>query len=95
MTNTTNSPLAQMRDSLEQVNKPTRYVARPAISKIDPEALYRLSELKHFLPIAPSTWRKLVANQKAPQPIKLSAKCTLWRGSDVLTWLRNPDSYKA
>lgn len=93
MTNSPNAPLAQMRESLEKATKPTKYIARPAIAKIDPEALYRLSEIKPFLPIGLSTWRRLVANQKAPQPIKLSYKCTLWRGSEILDWLRNPDSY--
>ena len=95
MTNLANSPLAEISKTLERITEPTNHVARPSISKIDPEALYRLTEIEPFLPIGSSTWRRMVAKQRAPQPIKLSAKCTLWRGSDILDWLRSPEEYSA
>lgn len=62
---------------------------------IQPKGLYRWAELKPFLPIGESSWRKMVAAKAAPQPIKLSRKCTLWRGSEVLDWLEQPDTYEA
>lgn len=55
--------------------------------------LYRWAEIKPHLPISESSWRRLVAAKTAPQPIKLSRKCTLWRGEDVLKWLKDPLQY--
>lgn len=60
-----------------------------------PTSLYRWAEIKPHLPISESTWRRLVAAKAAPQPMKLSRKCTLWRGSEVLEWLANPVEYRA
>ncbi|MAK55194.1 MAG: transcriptional regulator [Pusillimonas sp.] len=59
-------------------------------AKIDPNGLYRISDIKPFLPVSESSWRKMVNAGTAPQPIKLSKKCTLWRGAEVLDWLKNP-----
>lgn len=73
-------------DSLKNRIKP-----KPAI---DPEGLYRWKELSEFLPISRDFWRKRVNAKKAPQPIKLGIRCTFWRGSDVIDWLQNPDTYK-
>lgn len=61
--------------------------------RLDPTGLYRWAEIKPYLPISESSWRRLVAAKTAPQPIKLSRKCTLWRGSEVLKWLENPLEY--
>lgn len=35
------------------------------------------------LPISRATWWAWVKAGKAPQPIKLSAGCTVWRAADV------------
>jgi prophage regulatory protein len=63
--------------------------------KIDPASLYRWNDLKPYLPIGESSWRRMVNAKSAPQPIKLSRKCTLWRCADVLEWLEHPDTYQA
>ena len=63
--------------------------------EIEPDGLYRWKELEKFLPISRDFWRRRVNAGKAPKPIKLGQRCTLWRGSDVIEWLQNPDTYKA
>lgn len=65
------------------------------IADIEPEGLYRWAQIKDLLPISESTWRRRIAAGKAPKPIVLSSRCTLWRGSDVLQWLLHPDKYSA
>lgn len=40
-----------------------------------------------ILPIRASTWWSWVDSGKAPQPIRLSAGCTIWRRADVLKFI--------
>ena len=39
-----------------------------------------------LLPITTSTWWNWVKVKRAPQPIKLSPGCTVWRYADVITF---------
>ena len=39
-----------------------------------------------LLPVTASTWWAWCKSGKAPQPIKLSAGCTVWREADVLAF---------
>jgi predicted DNA-binding transcriptional regulator AlpA len=48
------------------------------------ERLLRLSQIiPHILPISKSSWWQGVKDKKYPQPIKLSARTTCWRASDI------------
>lgn len=49
----------------------------------------RLAQLLPFLPIGKSTVWAWVKQGKFPQPIKLSPTVTVWRNSDIHTWLNN------
>jgi prophage regulatory protein len=46
-------------------------------------AYIRLPEILQVLPIGRSTWWQWVANGKAPKGIKLGAKTTAWKSSDI------------
>ncbi|WP_190277745.1 helix-turn-helix transcriptional regulator [Achromobacter xylosoxidans] len=59
------------------------------------EALYSWKEIAPFVGIGRATWRRRVAEGKAPQPIYLSSRCTRYRGSDVLHWIESPSTYQA
>lgn len=59
------------------------------------EALYSWKEIAPFVGIGRETWRRRVAEGKAPQPIHLSSRCTRYRGSDVLNWIESPSTYQA
>jgi prophage regulatory protein len=39
------------------------------------------------LPFSPATFWRLVADQKFPQPTKLSARVTAWKVGEVRAWL--------
>jgi len=55
----------------------------------------RFSQLKKFLPFSREKWRQLVRDKRAPQPIKLGIRCTMWRNSDVHKFLSDPTNYSA
>lgn len=43
--------------------------------------------IPHIIPISASTlWRKVAAGE-FPKPVKLSARVTAWRASDVRAWM--------
>ncbi|SPY08409.1 helix-turn-helix transcriptional regulator [Oligella urethralis] len=62
---------------------------------LDPNGLYRWKELEEHLPIGRDFWHRRVKQGKAPSPIRIGTRCTLWRGSDVMEWLKNPETYQA
>lgn len=39
-----------------------------------------------LLPISRSTWWEWVSSNKAPKPVKLSSRVTVWRTADVLAF---------
>lgn len=67
----------------------------PAAMALQGEALYSWKEIAPFVGIGRETWRRRVAEGKAPQPIYLSSRCTRYRGSDVLNWIESPSTYQA
>ncbi|MGO3891381.1 MAG: helix-turn-helix transcriptional regulator [Paenalcaligenes sp.] len=77
------------------LTKATPVQEKLTLDDIEPKALYRWGQIKDVLPISESTWRRRIAERKAPSPITLSTRCTLWRGADVLEWLKHPDKYSA
>lgn len=47
-----------------------------------------------FLIGASRSWPwKLARDGKFPQPVKLSARCTRWRLSDVRAWMNDPTAW--
>jgi prophage regulatory protein len=55
----------------------------------------RWDTLRQFVPISRESWRKLVNAGKAPTPIKLSERCTMYSNAEVHRWLRDPAGYEA
>lgn len=53
------------------------------------DGMSRLAQLLPFLPIGKSTVWAWVKAGKFPQPIKLSPTVTVWRNSDIHTWLNS------
>lgn len=70
-------------------------VSAPAAEELQCEALYSWKEIARFVGIGRETWRRRVAEGKAPQPIYLGSRCTRYRGSDVLNWIESPSTYQA
>jgi len=52
-------------------------------------------QIAPYLPIGRETWRKLCIAGKAPKPIRLSEKCTVYSNIEVHRWLHDPLGYRA
>ncbi|KWA06630.1 helix-turn-helix transcriptional regulator [Burkholderia territorii] len=52
-------------------------------------------QIAPYLPIGRETWRKLCIAGKAPKPIRLSEKCTVYSNAEVHRWLADPLGYRA
>lgn len=52
-------------------------------------------QIAPYLPIGRETWRKLCIAGKAPKPIRLSEKCTVYSNIEVHKWLQDPLGYVA
>lgn len=55
----------------------------------------RWGTLSQFVPISRESWRKLVNSGKAPKPVKLSERCTMYPNAEVHRWLADPAGYQA
>lgn len=55
----------------------------------------RWSQLQPFVAVSRETWRKLVIAKKAPQPVRLSERSTLYPNAEVHRWLADPLGYSA
>lgn len=42
-----------------------------------------------IVPVSSATWRRWVKDGKAPKPVKLSERVTVWRVGDVREWLQS------
>ena len=54
----------------------------------------RWDTLSRFVPISRETWRKLVNAGKAPAPVRLSERCTMYQNAEVHRWLADPAGYR-
>ena len=54
----------------------------------------RWTQLSHFIPVSREKWRQLVIAGQAPQPVKLSARCSMYSNPEVHRWLADPVSYR-
>ena len=53
----------------------------------------RAKQIIQFIPIAECTWWRWVAVGKAPPPIKLGPKTTVWRAEDIRAFIEE-DSHE-
>ena len=59
------------------------------------DGMSRYRALSSYIPVSREKWRTLVREGKAPQPIRLSERCVMYRNSDVHEWLKDPVNYRA
>jgi predicted DNA-binding transcriptional regulator AlpA len=68
---------------------------RPAQPPLPPGQLSRFKQLQPYLPVSRETWRLLGNAGRAPRPIRLTERCSLWHNDEVNVWLANPAGYVA
>jgi prophage regulatory protein len=54
----------------------------------------RWEQLRHFIPVSRETWRQLVLAGRAPKPIRLTERCSMYDNGAVHRWLADPISYR-
>ena len=58
------------------------------------EGMSRYEQIKPFISVSREAWRQLVRAGRAPQPIRLSPTCVMYRNEAVRAWLADPLSYR-
>jgi len=54
----------------------------------------RKANIPAIVPVSRSHWWQMVKDGKAPAPLKLSEKCTVWRLAELEEWLINTQTDK-
>jgi prophage regulatory protein len=49
--------------------------------------------LQEYVPFSAATLWRLVKVGRFPQPIKIANQITVWRTSEILVWVQDPESY--
>ncbi|NUA26131.1 helix-turn-helix transcriptional regulator [Cupriavidus basilensis] len=59
------------------------------------DGVSRYGQLRPFIALSREKWRQLVRDGKAPTPIRMGVRCTVWRNADIHAWLADPLNYSA
>ena len=59
------------------------------------DGMSRWTQIKSFIPVSREKFRQMVRDGKAPQPVKLGIRCTMYRNSELHKFLADPTSYVA
>lgn len=57
------------------------------------EILHRLEKVLEIVQKKEGSWRQLVKNNEAPQPVYLGPKSPRWRESDLAEYVADPAAY--
>lgn len=55
----------------------------------------RWNQIAPFVGVSPETWRKRCLEGRAPQPIQLTQRRTVWKNKEVHRGLADPLAYRA
>ena len=56
--------------------------------------LSRWDQIAPFVGVSRETWRKRCLEGRAPQPIQLTLRCTVWKNDEVHRWMADPLGYR-
>jgi predicted DNA-binding transcriptional regulator AlpA len=54
----------------------------------------RWQQLQHIIPVSRETWRQLCLAGRAPAPVRISERCTMYPNVEVHRWLADPVGYR-
>lgn len=54
----------------------------------------RWMQLQHIIPVSREKWRQLVNAGRAPAPVRLSERCSMYPNAEVHRWLADPIGYR-
>ncbi|MCM2544869.1 helix-turn-helix transcriptional regulator [Burkholderia glumae] len=76
------------------VAKSTKEPAGPILPVLPAMGLSKWAQIAPFIPCCRETWRKLVLAGKAPQAIRLSDNCTVYKNEEIHRYLADPVGYR-
>lgn len=62
---------------------------------LPPSGWSRLVQFKHLLPFGEEQLRRMGKAGRAPQPVRLSHRCAVYRNEEILRFLADPVGYRA
>lgn len=62
---------------------------------LPPVGMSRWLQLQHIIPVSREKWRQLVNAGRAPAPVRLSERCSMYPNAEVHRWLADPIGYRA
>ena len=68
---------------------------KPAPQNLPQVGMSRWEQLRHFIPVSRETWRQLVKAGRAPKPVRLTERCTMYDNGAVHRWLAAPTDFRA
>ena len=90
MTSHTQSKLARAK-----TRRPSSFVSRyRPRTVLPPTGRGRWSDIAPFVGVSRETWRQLVKAGRAPTPLRLTERCTLYDFAAVHAWIADPASYQ-
>ncbi len=69
-----------VKEKVERMNATSNHTLQ---SDYNVDTMYRIDQVLLRIPISRSLWYRLVKQQRAPQPVKLSARTSMWRKSEI------------
>lgn len=67
----------------------------PTPETLPADGMSRFSQFKPFCPISKERFRQLAKEGRAPQPIRLGLRCTMYPNRELHRWLADPVNYRA
>ncbi len=66
---------------------------RKGVSGFGDKAWYRVKDLSEILSMGQSTIWKMVRNKTFPEPVRITARMTIWSSDSVMNWVltKTPD----
>lgn len=65
------------------------------LTTLPPTGRGRWNDIAPFVGVSRETWRQLVNTGRAPRPLRLTERCTLYDFAAVHAWIADPASYQA
>ncbi|MGT2430662.1 helix-turn-helix transcriptional regulator [Cupriavidus basilensis] len=59
------------------------------------DGVSRFAQFQPFVSLSREKWRQLANAGKAPQPIRMGQRCTVYRNAEIHAWLADPLNYCA
>lgn len=60
---------------------------------LPPIGLSKWAQIEPFIPMCRESWRKLVFAGKAPEAIRLTSACTVYKNEEIHRYLADPLNY--